>query len=61
MSSLVMGGFPQPVSHDVVLSRVFPMLMPGLIWPAAVQASSSPIVSRAGAGLVGPRRPLFCC
>src|SRR5579864_2280487 len=45
---LVMGGFPQPVSHDVVFSSVLPMLMPGLMAADAVHASRSAIGSGAG-------------
>src|SRR5664279_73481 len=47
-----MRGLPQPVSQAVVFSRVLPMLMAGLIRPAAVHASRSVIFSTAG-GVVG--------
>src|SRR5262245_40536771 len=42
-----MGGFPQPVSHAVMFSRVLPLLMPGLIRGTAAQAASSVIFSGA--------------
>src|SRR5215471_12320991 len=54
-NSLVIGGFPQPVSQLVVLSSVLPMLIPGLITAAAAQASCSFIFSgpRGGAAALG--------
>ena len=56
-NSLVMGGFPQPVSHEVVFSSVLPMLMPGLIAATAPQASSSVIFSGADAAARAPSPP----
>jgi hypothetical protein len=35
-----MTGLPQPVSHPAVLSKVLPMLIPGVIRPTAAHASS---------------------
>src|SRR5665213_419107 len=57
-NSLVMGGFPQPVSQVVVLSSVLPMLVPGVMSGTAAQASRSVIFSTAGgAALVPPLAP----
>ena len=53
-NSLVMSGFPHPVSQMVVLSSVLPMLIPGVMSGTAAQASSSVIGSSAGGFALPP-------